>query len=758
MGPNPLDRRTFLLKPICRVTICSLLLGAALHSVSFAQNSNDVEIRASTQESAAGVSRAEGSVEVRKGTMIITADKAVYDEASGMLEAEGNVHFRTADGVEDIHASHISYNLSAQEGSFYDVNGFLSSASQGGAGILTTDNPFYLEGSVVHKTADSYVVHDGVVTNCELDDMWWSLKSPKTTIRPGESATIRHGVLRLKGVPIFYMPIFTKSLERIPRRSGFLTPNIGNSSRFGLVFGQAYYWAINRSYDATFNGTLYTDRGQSSQLSLRGRPTSHSNFNADFFGVRDKGLLLDNGDRLKQGGVSFSIDGVAQLPGGFRGVVDVNYLSSLEFRQAFTQTFEEAVQSQVRSTGFVSRNFASYSFNGSISREENFQDIARDNTIVIRKLPGFEFNSRTQQVSKGPVPLFFGFDTSFDLVSRIQPEFETRNFVQRGDFFPRVSSHFQWKGFHVTPTFGARATAYGQSRQNDALIGQNLYRTAGEFSLDIVPPALQRIYNGPSWLGQKVKHVIEPRLRYRYTGGIDDFAAVVRFDDRDIMSNTNELELSLTQRLYAKAADGSTREVLGLGVWQRRYFDPEFGGAIAPEMRNVLRSTLDISPFAFLDQARNYSPVIMSLTTKPNFKTEFEWRASYDPLRQKVVNSSASIAYQFTNLFRTVVGHTAVRTPTTLSPASNQITALFTVGDFNRRGWNGAVYNIYDYRQQIFLYTRSQLSYNTDCCGFGIEYGRFAIGPTRTENQFRVSLSIANVGSFGTLRPQGRLF
>ena len=746
------------MKPICRVAICGLLLGAAMRPISMAQTSSDVEIRSATQESAGGVSRAEGSVEVRKGNIIITADKAVYDEASGMLEAEGDVRFQTLDGVEDIHASRVSYNVNADEGSFYDVNGFLSSASQGGARILTTDNPFYLEGSVVHKTGNAYLVHDGLVTNCALDDMWWNLKSPKATIRPGDRATIRHGVLRVKGVPILYMPVFTKSLERLPRHSGFLTPNIGNSSRFGLVFGQAYYWAVNRSYDATFNGTLYTDRGLANQVSLRGRPTSHSNFNAVFFGVKDRGLLLDNGDRLKQGGASFSIDGVAQLPGGFRGVADVNYLSSLEFRQAFTQSFEEAVRSQVRSTGFVTKNIGSYSFNGSISREENFQDIARDNTIVIRKLPGFEFNGRTQQITEGPVPLFFGFDTSFDLVSRIQPEFETRNFVQRGDFFPRVSSHFAWKGFHLTPTFGARATAYGQSRHNDVLVGENLYRTAGEFTLDIVPPALQRIYDGPAWLGQKVKHVIEPRLRYRYTGGIDDFTAVVRFDDRDIMSNTNELELSLTQRLYAKSADGSTREVLGLGVWQRRYFDPEFGGAIAPEVRNVLRSSLDVTPFAFLDQARNYSPVVMSLTTKPNWKTSLEWRAGYDPLRQKVVNSSATIDYRINQLIHAAIGHMAVRTPTTLSPASNQLTALFSVGDFNRRGWNAAVYNIYDYRQHIFLYTRSQISYNTDCCGFGIEYGRFAIGPTRTENQFRVSLSIANVGSFGTLRPQERLF
>ena len=83
---------------------------------------------------------------------------------------------------------------------------------------------------------------------------------------------------------------------------------------------------------------------------------------------------------------------------------------------------------------------------------------------------------------------------------------------------------------------------------------------------------------------------------------------------------------------------------------------------------------------------------------------------------------------------------------------------MVKVGDFNRKGWNAAISNIYDYRQAIFIYTASQISYNTDCCGFGFEIRRFAIGPTRNENQFRVSLSIANLGSFGTLRSTERLF
>ncbi len=710
------------------------------------------------QEQDGDVYRLRGSVEIRTRGIVLTAEEVDLDDSTGELEARGKVHYRNLNGKEELFADKVAYNLRSELGTFYDVHGTVSSASQAGARILTTDNPFYIQGSIVHKTPEHYVVHDGEVTNCEIDDQWWTLRTPRTKIKPGESATVYRGVMRLKGVPIMYLPVFKKSLERVPRQSGFLTPNFGNSSQFGLMLGQSYFWAINRSYDATVNGTLYADRGAASQVSMRGRPTQNSSFDAVFFGVKDRGRKLDNGERLKQGGASFDIRGAAKMPGGFRGVADISYLSSLEFRQAFTQTFEEASTSQVRSIGFITKNFSSYSINTSLSRDENFQSTTRGDTVVIRKLPNVEFNSNDRKLLGGPLPVYLSFDSSFDLVSRSQPAFQTRNFVQRGDFYPRLTTSLHWKGWHVTPTFGGRITGYGQQRADDRIVGQNLYRTTGEFGLDIRPPALQRVYNGPRWLGQKVKHVIEPRLRYRYTDGIDDFDAVVRFDDRDILNNTNEAEVSLTQRLYAKATDGSTREIASLEVWQRRYFDPEFGGAIAPGRRNVVRSSLDMTPFAFLDQARHYSPVAAAFRVRPSYKSDLEWRTDYDPLREKIVNSHVSFGYQVSSLIRTRLGHSAVRAPTTLSPPINQITTMIGFGDFNRRGWNFALSSLYDYRQKIFIYTASQATYNTDCCGVGFEYRRLAFGTIRNDNQFRVSLSIANVGSFGTLRPQERLF
>jgi len=54
-------------------------------------------------------------------------------------------------------------------------------------------------------------------------------------------------------------------------------------------------------------------------------------------------------------------------------------------------------------------------------------------------------------------------------------------------------------------------------------------------------------------------------------------------------------------------------------------------------------------------------------------------------------------------------------------------------------------------------FANTQITYNTECCAFSGQYRRFNFG-TRNENQYRFALVVANIGSFGTLRRQERLF
>jgi LPS-assembly protein len=71
------------------------------------------------------------------------------------------------------------------------------------------------------------------------------------------------------------------------------------------------------------------------------------------------------------------------------------------------------------------------------------------------------------------------------------------------------------------------------------------------------------------------------------------------------------------------------------------------------------------------------------------------------------------------------------------------------------------VAGVYDYRQSLLQYTIAQITYNTDCCGISGQYRLFDFGEGSTlrhDNEYRVAFTIANVGSFGNMRKQERIF
>jgi LPS-assembly protein len=165
---------------------------------------------------------------------------------------------------------------------------------------------------------------------------------------------------------------------------------------------------------------------------------------------------------------------------------------------------------------------------------------------------------------------------------------------------------------------------------------------------------------------------------------------------------------------------------------------------------------VDLTGYAFIDQPRNYSPIVSVLRTSPGNGIGIEWRTDYDPLLGHIVNSGFSTDVRVSKYFFSA-GHNQVRSDPVLSPSANQLRGVIGYGNGNQRGWNAAFTAIYDYRKAVLQFATTQVTYNTDCCGFSVQYRRFAFG-TRNENQFRVAFAVANLGSFGTLKKQERLF
>jgi LPS-assembly protein len=747
---------------------------------------DEMDVQAVTQIWEGDWSHLRGNAKIETADFLLKANEVDYNSQTGDAEARGNVYLKHFAGGEELWADRIEYNLDQQNGRFYNVRGSAPVHIEARPGILTSSNPFYFEGEWAERLEDRYILHNGFVTNCKMPRPWWILQGPKFDVIPGERAVAYRTFFRLRRIPLFYSPFFYKSLERMPRRSGILTPNMGNSSRRGKMIGGGYYWAINRSYDAAYRAQYFTQRGLAHHVDFRGKPKEGTDFNFLLYGVNDRGLLLQDGTRRKEGGAMFSFTGRSDLGHGFYARADANYLTSLTFRQSFTESFNEAIFSEVHSIGYVARDWSTYGFAVVMSRNENFQSTKPDDTIVTRKYPEVEFTSRDRLIWDRGLPIWLSFDSSAGLLRRKQLLFQTRQFLERLDLQPRLMTAFRWKGFSILPSFSIRETRWGESQQLTGsadlpvkIAGADINRSAQEFSVVIRPPSLARVFDSPHWLGDKIKHVIEPELSFRDVSGVNNFNSIVRFDDTELYSNTREAEISITNRLYVKRKN-TVEQLMSWQLTQKRFFDPTFGGAVVEGRRNVVLSSLELTPYAFLDGPRNYSPVVsvFRLNPKPGFGVE--WRTDYDPLRSKVVNTGLSADAHFSKYFLSI-GHNNVRAvPLTppgtkpfqggsacapeftgqvllLSPCANQLRGLFGIGNENRRGWNGAFSAIYDFRTSVMQFATTQVTYNTDCCGFSIQYRRFSFG-TRNENQFRVAFAVSNIGSFGTLKKQERLF
>jgi LPS-assembly protein len=705
------------------------------------------DIQAVTESREGAWRRLRGAARIETSELLLKADEIDYNDDTGDTQARGHVYLQHFEGGDEIWADRADYNVAEQKGKFYNVRGTSPVRIEARRGILPTENPFHFEGKWAERIGDKYILHDGMITNCLMPKPWWVLRGPRFDIVPNDRALAYRAVFWLRRVPLFYAPFFYKSLQRLPRRSGLLTPNIGNSSRLGKMVGFGYFWAINRSYDLLYRGQYFTQRGPAHHLDLRGKPREGTDFNAILYAVNDRGVKI--GDTVqKQGGVLAYVQARSDLGDGFYARAEVNYLSSFVFRQNFTESYNEVISAEVHSTGYVGKDWSSYGLNLVVQRNESFQSTQPGDTVIIRKLPEVDFVSRDQRIWRN-LPVWVSWESSAGLLHRTQLNFQTRQFVERIDVYPRVTTVIRWKDFSLVPSFAIRETHYGESQEPGRILGTNLNRSGREFNLDLVPPSLARVFHG------RIKHVIEPRVSYRYVTGVSDFGRLIRFDDTELYSNTNEVEVSLTNRIYAKRGD-SVEEVLSWQLRYKRFFDPTFGGAVVEGQRNVVLSAIELTPYAFLDGPRHYSPVVSVLRMNPKPGFGVEWRSDYDPLRHMVVNNTLGADARF-GQYVIFVGHNTVRGVPLLSPSSNQFDGRFAIGNENRRGWNAVFRSNYDFRSGIMRFATTQVAYNTDCCGFSVQFQRINAG-TRNENVFRVSFAVANIGSFGNLKKQERAF
>lgn len=116
--------------------------------------------------------------------------------------------------------------------------------------------------SRIHNTAKDVLVLDrSTYTTCEPNSNTWYFEADKLRLNaPAGWGTATNMVIRVKDVPVFYLPWFMFPIDD-RRQSGFLFPTIGTDSTSGLVIGIPYYLNLAPNYDATITPVYMSKRG-----------------------------------------------------------------------------------------------------------------------------------------------------------------------------------------------------------------------------------------------------------------------------------------------------------------------------------------------------------------------------------------------------------------------------------------------------------------------------------------------------------------
>ena len=791
------------------------------------QDSDSTTICALEQEKDGDVYKLRGDVEIHYRTYVFHGEEVVYDSNTGEVTATGPFTIDGGPNDDHIQASHGTYNLTTEIGKFYEVTGTTGLRFSGNRAILTSTAPFAFTGKVVEKTSsDHYLVYDGTITTCELPHPKWKFQAHKVVVDVGGNASIYHSDFLLHGFPVFYFPYATHPVAREARHSGFFVPTGGRSSTKGNVIGDSFYWAINRSMDATIGAEYFSKRGSSQRGEFRVRPSDTSYVDLSYFGVVDRGIPVKTemgAQTLREGGQEARLVAEGNI-GGFRAVSNIDYLSSFLFRLAFNEVFTQAINSEVKSQLFLAKSYKGFSFGGMVGRYQNFFQTA-DSTGQLSNPPSFNavqiwhapsVDASSVDRAFGRWPLYWSFDTSLAGLSRGEPGFSTSSLLQRFDFSPEISMPLQSHGWVMRPALALHETYYSQRFVSGVAEPDPTNRQALETSVEIRPPAIEKIFGG-EFMGRKWKHVIEPRIVYRLVTGVNNFANVLHFDDRDILSNTHEVQYGFVTRVYAKRKSSSiqecerpmtglavgapapeqtvpwervrgaesqacvvepaVKEVVTLEIAQKYFLDPTFGGALVTGQRNVFTTTEDLTGIAFITEPRHLSPAVSRLRIATSSHTDTEWDVDYDFQLGRINASTLLANYNWGNL--TFGGGDAflqIPQTNTTQPGltggkcapiegSTQITCKFQqfrvalgYGGLTRRGFSAAGSFGFDSETGHLQFATGQTTYNWDCCGLTLEYRRYAIANVRNENLFRFTFSLANIGSFGNLRRQERLY
>ena len=256
--------------------------------------------------------------------------------------ATGNVLFESE--TNRIAAERLEFDTKTRTGTFYNAAGTVSMANRVDRSMFGTQEPDAMfRGEEIHKLGpDTYKIVHGAFTTCVQPTPRWEMVAGSVTLKVNDHALLTNSILRVKGVPVMYLPAFYYPVQEDDRATGFLIPIYGASTIRGQSLSNAFFWAINRSQDATFLHDWYSKTGQGFGSEYRYELGGGNRGNAQFNLLNEHAADYQQSDgsvKTTTAARNFSMrGGLSQALGaGLHARANVNYTSDLAVQQRYQQ-------------------------------------------------------------------------------------------------------------------------------------------------------------------------------------------------------------------------------------------------------------------------------------------------------------------------------------------------------------------------------------------------------------------------------------
>jgi hypothetical protein len=687
----------------------------------------------------------------------IFADDLTWNMRTGEFIASGNVLLVSP--TARLSAERVTFNTKTSTGTFETAFGM---ASLGARGVQdksmfgTLEPEVYFYGDTIEKIGpDKYRITRGGFTTCVQPTPRWDVVSGTATINLGDYAILRNAVIRVKDVPVFYLPVLYYPIQNDDRATGFLLPTYGRSTYLGQSISNAFFWAINRSQDLTAFHDWYTKTGQGVGTEYRymASGTSEGFFRAHWLNGKEATYEYLGETVTTPARRSYELRGALShtFPGNVRARGGIDYFSDITTQQLYNNNIYEATRRQRSFGGSASGVWGGLMLTGNYQRTELFY--SQTDSVESGYAPSVSANFSSRRLGTAPIYVSAQSEAGKNVYIVRQSENEFDRSLGRIDVQPQIRATLSTLPYlNVNASLGYRYTYFSQSLDERGVqIAVPLQRSFANMRVDLLGPVFSRVFSPDNAVADRLKHLIEPNFTIERTTAVENQDRVVlngsSYDF--VVGNVTRMNYGLTNRILvrktptdptvAPARAAAARELLAVTVTQSYYTDERAGN-----FDQNFSSSYGFRGFS------KFSPVALIVRTSPSLYTNGTLRLEYDAELGFLQGIISQFGVTHPNSQVSVTWSTRRQTATF---KDNALSAASTI-KFNEGRSGGTYYLSWDIGRGAILQQRWVGFYNAQCCGLTFEYQEYNFPaldprfPIPKDRRFNMGFTLAGIGTF----------